>query len=161
LWLTALNVLLIFLVGGALNEDFGGCGYALPASQKRLGWRAPVWCSARSGLELGVIWAVWYQPLFDSAGNLHSDWPFGWFALSAIAASVLFAWLFNRTQGNIVPVLLLYTTANAWLMIVPVTVLPDGSNLRLSQFVVGILVLTAVVLLLRGERTFSHVAEPI
>jgi hypothetical protein len=110
---------------------------------------------------LGVIWAVWRQPLFDSAGNLHSDWVFGWFALSAIAASVLFAWLFNRTQGNIVPLLVLYTTANPWLMIVPVTVLPDGSNLRLSQFVVGILVLTAVVLLLRGERTFSHVAEPI
>jgi len=39
----------------------------------------------------------------------------------------------------------------AWLMRIPVTVLPDGSNLRLSQFVVGILVLTAAVLLWRDQ----------
>jgi len=48
--MTALNVLLISLVGGALNEDFGGCGYALPASQERLGWRV-------ASVVLGAIWA--------------------------------------------------------------------------------------------------------
>jgi len=70
-----------------------------------------------------------------------------------IASSVLFAWLFNRSQGSVVPVLVLHTAVNAWLMIVPVTVLPDGSNLRLSQFVGGLLVLTAVALLVAGERS--------
>jgi len=50
LWLTALNVLLIILVGGALHEDFGWCGYALPASQERWGWRV-------ASVVLGMIWA--------------------------------------------------------------------------------------------------------
>jgi len=35
--------------------------------------------------------------------------------------------------------------------------LQDGSNLRLPQFVVGILVLTAVVLLFSGGRTTDAV----
>ncbi len=147
-WLAVLNVLLIFLVGGPLGEEFGWRGYALPALQARWGWRV-------ASVVLGVIWAVWHLPLFYSAGNLQSQWPFGWFALSVIASSVLFAWLFNRTQGSVVPVLVLHTTVNAWLMIIPITVLPDSSNLRLTQFVVGILVLTAVVTLLLGER--SHI----
>jgi len=93
LWLAALNVLLIFLVGGSLSEEFGWRGFALPALQSRWGWRV-------ASLVLGLIWAVWHLPLFYSAGNLQSHWPFGWFALSVIASSVLFAWLCNRTQGR-------------------------------------------------------------
>jgi len=149
--LAALNVLLIFLVGGPLSGEFGWRGYALPALpalpalQARWGWRV-------ASLVLGVVWAAWHLPLFYSTGNLQSDWPFGWFALSVIASSVLFAWLFYRSQGSLLPVLVLHTAVNAWLMIIPVTVLPDGSNLRISQFVVGILVLAATLLLCFGGR---------
>jgi hypothetical protein len=57
-------------------------------------------------------------------------------------------------------VLVLHTAVNAWLMIIPVTVLPDGSNLRMTQFVVGILVLTAVALLIGGERSPHKVVVP-
>jgi len=152
-WMAALNVLLIFLVGGPLSEEFGWRGFALPALQERWGWRV-------ASVALGGVWAAWHLPLFYSSGTLQSHWPFGWFALSVIASSVLFAWLFNRTQGSVVPVLVLHTTVNAWLMIVPVTVLPDGSNLRLSQFVVGILVLTAVALLVGGERSPDQPLDP-
>ena len=153
LLLAALNVLLIFLVGGPLSEEFGCRGFALPVLQERWRWRV-------ASLMLGVVWATWHLPLFFSAGNLQSDWPFMWFALSVVAASVLFSWLFNRSHGSVVPVLMLHTAVNAWLMIIPVTVLPDSSNLRLSQFVVGTLVLTAVVLLLYGERSPDKVVRP-
>lgn len=74
------------------------------------------------------------------------------FALSAIASSLVFAWLFDRSQCSIVPVLVLHTAVNAWSMIIPVMVLADRSNLRPFQIVVGILVLTAVALLSIGER---------
>jgi len=152
-WMAALNVLLIFLVGGPLSEEFGWRRFALPALQARWGWHVA------SGV-LGVVWAVWHRPLFDSAGNLQSQWPFGWFALSVIASSVLFAWLFNRSRGSIVPVLVLHTAVNAWSLIIPVMVLTDGSNLRPFQIVVGILRLTAVALLLRGERSPNQGVKP-
>ena len=151
--LAAVNFLLIFLVGGPLGEEFGWRGYALPALQTRWGWRL-------ASLLLGMVWAVWHLPLFYSAGTLQSHLPMGLYALSAVASSVLFAWLFNRSRGSIVPVLVLHTAVNAWSLIIPVMVLPDGSNLRPFQIVVGILVLAAVVLLLRGERSPNKVLRP-
>jgi len=143
--LAAANFLLVFLVGGPLGEEFGWRGYALPALQLRCGWRV-------ASLLLGVVWAVWHLPLFYSDGTVQSHLPIGLFALSAIASSVLFAWLFNRSQGSVVPVLVLHTAVNAWSLIIPVMVLPDGSNLRPFQIVVGIQVLTAVALLSFGGR---------
>ena len=151
--LAALNFLLIFLVGGPLGEEFGWRGFALPALQARWGWRV-------ASVLLGLLWAVWHLPLFYSAGTVQSHLPMGWYALSAIASSVLFAWLFNRSQGSIVPVLVLHTAVNAWSLIIPVMVLPDGSNLRPFQIVVGILVLTAVALLVLGERSSNQVPRP-
>lgn len=145
-WMAVANFLLVFLVGGPLGEEFGWRGYALPALQARWGWRA-------ASLLLGVVWAVWHLPLFYSAGTVQSHLPMGLYALSAIASSVLFAWLFNRSRGSVVPVLVLHTAVNAWSLIIPVMVLPDGSNLRPFQIVVGILVLTAIALLFRGEGT--------
>ncbi len=71
----------------------------------------------------------------------------GLYALSAMAFSVLFAWLLDRSRGSLVPVLMLHTAVNAWSLIIPVMVLPDGSNLRLFQIVVGILVMVAGALL--------------
>ena len=151
--MAAFNFLLIFLVGGPLGEEFGWRGYALPAFQARWGWRA-------ASLLLGVVWALWHLPLFYSAGTAQSHLPMGLYALSAIASSVLFAWLFNRSRGSIVPVLVLHTAVNAWSSIIPVMVLPDGSNLRPFQIVVGILVLTAVALLFTSERSPNKLVAP-
>ena len=151
--MAAFNFLLIFLVGGPLGEEFGWRGYALPALQARWGWRA-------ASLLLGVVWALWHLPLFYSASTAQSHLPMGLYALSAIASSVLFAWLFNRSRGSIVPALVLHTAVNAWSSIIPVMVLPDGSNLRPFQIVVGILVLTAVALLFTGERSPNKLVAP-
>jgi len=61
---------------------------------------------------------------------------------------------------SIVPVLVLHTAVNAWSLIIPVMVRPDGSNLRPFLIVVGILVLTAIALLLSGERSPNKIVEP-
>jgi len=90
--LAAANFLLVFLVGGPLGEEFGWRGYALPALQARWGWRV-------ASVLLGVVWALWHLPLFYSSGTVQSDLPMGLYALSAIASSVLFAWLFNRSRA--------------------------------------------------------------
>lgn len=71
------------------------------------------------------------------------------------------AWLFNRSRGSIVPVLALHTAVNAWFLIIPVMVLPDGSNLRPFQIVVGMLVMTAIALLLSSGRLAGKVLNPL
>ena len=50
-------------------------------------------------------------------------------------------------------VLMLHTAVNAWSLVIPVMVMPDGSNLRPFQWVVGILVVVALLLLFRGRPT--------
>jgi len=150
--LVVLNFFLIFLVGGPLGEEFGWRGYALPALQVRWGWRT-------ASLVLGGVWAVWHLPLFYSAGTVQSQLPMGLHVLSTVASSVLFAWLYNRTRASLIPALLLHTAVNAWSMIIPVMVLPDGSNLRPFQLMVGILVLVAVALLFSSSPSDAHLAD--
>ena len=150
--LAAMNFVLVFLVGGPMGEEFGWRGYALPSLQVRWGWRT-------ASLVLGMVWAVWHLPLFYSAGTVQSHLPMGLYALSAIASSVVFAWLYNRTGVSVIPVLILHTAVNAWSLIVPVMVMPDGSNLRPFQLVVGILVLVAVVLLMSSSSRDARLAD--
>lgn len=141
--LAAANFILVFLVGGPLGEEFGWRGYAVPVMQRRWGWRV-------SSVALGGVWALWHLPLFYSADTAQSQLPMGWYALSVIASSVLFSWLYNRTRGSTFPVLMLHTSVNAWSLVIPVMVMPDGSNLRPFQLMVSILVFTALMLLLFG-----------
>ena len=149
-WMAAASVLIMFLFGGPLGEEFGWRGYALPALQERFGWRI-------ASLLLGMVWAAWHLPLFYVANAVQSHLPMGLYALSVVASSVLFAWLFNRSRGSVVPVLILHTAVNAWSVIIPVMALPDGSNQRPFQIVVGIQVLVAIALLWRGEQILSNV----
>lgn len=142
--LAAANFPLVFLIGGPLGEEFGWRGYAQPALQDRWGWRS-------AGLCLGVVWAVWHLPLFYSPGTVQNHLPMGWYMPSAVASSVVFAWLYNRSRGSVLPVLMLHTAVNAWSLVIPVMVMPDGSNLRPFQFVVGILVVTALALVVRAD----------
>lgn len=144
------NFFLVFLVGGPLGEEFGWRGHALPALQVRWGWRV-------ASLVLGGVWALWHLPLFYLVGTAQSHLPMALYALSTIASSVVFAWLFNRTAGSVLPVLVLHTAVNGGSLVIPVMVMPDGSNLRPFQLVVGILVLTAMALLFRAE---PHAARP-
>jgi len=58
----------------------------------------------------------------------------------------------HRTEGSVLPVLVLHTAVKAWFSVIPMMVLPDGSNLRPFHWVVGILVVAAL-LLLRGGPT--------
>ena len=140
LLLVAVNFILVFLVGGPLGEEFGWRGYALPAMQVRWGWRT-------ASVMLGGVWAAWHLPLFYCSGTVQSHLPFGLFAMSIVASSVVFAWLYNQTCGSVLPVLVLHTAVNAWFLVIPVMVMPNGSNLRPFQLVVGILVMVSVVLL--------------
>jgi uncharacterized protein len=140
--LAIVNFGLILLLGGPLGEEFGWRGYALPALQERYSWRV-------ASLILGAIWGLWHLPLFFIANTLQSRIPFLLFMLSTIAMSILLAWLFNRTGGSVIPVLVLHTAVNAWSWVIPVMVVGD---LRPYGLAVGLLVLVALGLLSNPQK---------
>jgi uncharacterized protein len=146
--LAILNFGLVFLVGGPLGEEFGWRGYAMAALSAKLDWRV-------ASLIIGMVWGLWHFPLFFLASSAQAHMPIPLFMLNILAGSVVFGWLFEQTQGSVLPALVLHTSLNAWaglLVIVP-TVTSGGSY----AVVTGILVLIAVLLLLKPH---SKTASP-
>lgn len=147
--LAIVNFGLVLLLGGPLGEEFGWRGYALPVLQERYSWRV-------ASLILGMVWGAWHLPLFYMTDAVQSYIPVGLFMASTVALSVLLAWLFNRTGGSVLPVLVLHTAVNAWAWVIPIMVMPDGSNLRPYGLSVGLLVLIALGLLCDKEPNMSR-----
>jgi uncharacterized protein len=141
--LAILSFGLVFLVGGPLGEEFGWRGYAMAALSAKLDWRA-------ASLIIGVVWGFWHLPLFFLASSAQAHMPIPLFMLNILAGSVVFGWLFEQTQGSVLPALVLHTSLNAWaglLVIVP-TATSGGSY----AVVTALLVLIASVLLLTPGR---------
>ncbi|KPQ32403.1 MAG: CAAX amino terminal protease family [Phormidesmis priestleyi Ana] len=146
--LAVVNFVLVLLIGGPLGEEFGWRGYALPALQARYDWRV-------ASLILGAVWGVWHLPLFYIADTAQSYIPFSLFMASTLALSILFAWLFNRTGGSVLPVLVLHTAVNAWSWVIPGMIMREGSSLRPYGLAVGLLVLIALGLLRDAETPIT------
>ncbi len=137
--LAILNFGLVLLLGGPLGEEFGWRGYAMPALARRVRWPA-------AGLVVGAVWGLWHLPLFFLAGTPQSKMPILVFMLNIMAGSVLFGWLSKRTQGSVLPALVLHTSLNAWSGIL--CIIPTPATARPYELVTGLLVVIAGYLVL-------------
>jgi membrane protease YdiL (CAAX protease family) len=133
------NFGLVLLIGGPLGEEFGWRGYLMPAISAKLNWRT-------ASLLIGVVWGVWHLPLFYMADTAQSQMAIPVFLLNILAGSVVFGWLFERTQGSVLPALVLHTSLNAWAGIL--VIVPTAATGRPYTLVTGLLVLIAAALLL-------------
>ncbi len=138
------NFFLVSLVGGPLGEELGWRGFALPAMQGRLGWRA-------ASLVLGAVWGVWHLPLFFIAESAQNNGSMVAFFMLIVATSVFYSWLYNRSNASVLPALALHTASNSWPLLVPV--LPSDADQRPYLFVVGLVVAAAIWLLARRDDT--------
>jgi len=91
------------LIGSSMGEEIGWRGYALPRMQAQEG-------AFRASVLLGVIWAVWHLPLWLTKGHPMQGTFFGWTLLGLMATSVLFTWVYNNTQGSLLPALLFHSS---------------------------------------------------
>jgi len=137
--LAVINLFGVLLLGGPLGEELGWRGYALPALQRRMGWRP-------SSLMLGMVWGLWHLPLFFIADTLQAHMMLASFLLSTVAMSVIFAWLALHTRGSVAAALVLHTATNFWPAIVPV--LPSPESVRPYVLVIVIQVVMAVALMI-------------
>jgi uncharacterized protein len=149
--LAVANFGLVLLVGGPLGEEFGWRGYALPVLTTKLGWRS-------ASLIIGVIWGLWHLPLFFMSSTPQAHMPLAWFVVSTIAQSVIFAWVFRHSGQSIVPALVMHTSINAWMNIIPIV--PADSDTQPFAILIGIQTLIATVLLLRADLEPGRGRQP-
>jgi membrane protease YdiL (CAAX protease family) len=105
------------------GEEVGWRGYALPRLAKHLGLGG-------AGVLLGVIWALWHLPLFFLPGSGSAGQSFPIYLLHVTALSVVMAWLYWKTEGSLLLVMLMHASVNNTTDIVPAAV-PGAVN-RLS-----------------------------
>jgi len=102
-----------YLMAGAIlfstwvqaGEEIGWRGYALPRLSTRFGL-------APASVILGVIWASWHLPLFFVPASDTFGQSFPLYLLQVTAVSVAAAWLYWRTQGSLLLVMLLHAAIN-------------------------------------------------
>ncbi len=142
LWSLEAGLLVSLLLRGAMGEELGLRGFALPALQQRLS-------AAWAALAVGVGWALWHLPvLIDDPASA----PI--IVVLIIGLSFILTWLFNGTGGSLVGPLLFHTfqnTEEAIEAIFPAVVGTDWEALA----ALGLLVLS-VVALVAVRRTPDH-----
>lgn len=119
-----INLVTFQLFVGALGEEPGWRGFALPRMQLRYG---PLVAS----LLLGVIWAGWHAPLLllpdwvDNKGGM-TVWTVAQYVLMVVALSVLMAWIYNQARGSVLLVILFHAATNT--SFTAMVLLFDGSE---------------------------------
>jgi membrane protease YdiL (CAAX protease family) len=141
---------LLFLIGliVPLAEEPGWRGFALP---RLLSVETPVVAST----VLGLVWAAWHLPMFWLQGTSYSllrselglPLAVGLFAVSVVALSVLFTYLFLRTKGSLLIAFLFHDSVNTSSDLL-FAAYARAAVLRPFWLFVGILVLTAVVIMI-------------
>ena len=87
------------------GEEIGWRGYALPRLADRFGLRA-------ASPLLGFIWALWHLPQFFIRDAAEFGQSFPLYVLQVTALGVAFAWLYARTHGSLLLVMLLHAATN-------------------------------------------------
>ncbi len=107
--------------------------------------------NGRNGLHawLGKCLQWRFRFLFSVAGSAQNQGSIAAFFVLILATSVFFTWLYYRSAGSLLPVLVLHTASNWWPNVFPI--LPSDTDQRPYLLVVGIVVVAAVWLLLRRD----------
>lgn len=104
-------VLLISLISGPLNEEFGWRGYALDRLLARFGF-------LKGSIILGFIWAIWHLPWYFTPGqaqyNLMQDSVFHalMFIPSVMMLSVFVSFVYVKTNRSILAGALVHMFSN-------------------------------------------------
>ena len=97
------------------GEEVGWRGYALPRLAIHLGLGG-------ASVLLGIIWALWHLPLFFLQANGSEGQSFPIYVLHVTALSVAMSWLYWRTEGSLLLVMLMHASVNNTTGIVPAAV---------------------------------------
>ena len=144
------------------GEEIGWRGYALPRLAAHLGLGGASVC-------LGVIWALWHLPLFYLPGTGSDGQSFPIYLLHVIPLSVAMAWLYWKTGGSLLLVMLMHASVNNTTGIVPAATALRGDPISfrgtlVAWLTVGVSWTIAVMLLYvmrRAGTMYGQSDEPL
>lgn len=117
LWFFIPYLLMMILLGGG-QEEFGWRGYALPRLESQLGlWPA--------NTVLGIILACWHLPLWFITGTSQSYMNFFGFILLTIGYSFIFSWIRNISGNKPFSGLFAHGVANAFIPFMPTLIMQE------------------------------------
>ncbi|TXT57940.1 MAG: conserved membrane protein of unknown function [Candidatus Thorarchaeota archaeon] len=88
-------------------EEIGWRGFALPALQKTQN-------ALVASLALGIVWSLWHWQYFviPSSAQIEIYGNFLIFSLHTIIVTILYTWIYNSTNGNLITVTLYHAITN-------------------------------------------------
>jgi membrane protease YdiL (CAAX protease family) len=135
------------------GEEIGWRGFALPRLADRFGLRI-------ASVLLGVIWAIWHLPQFYIADADTFHQSFVVWALQIVALSIVLAWLYAKSGGSLLLVMLMHSAINNSKDIVlsGASISPGVFSLNaplMAWLVLGLLWISAVYFLARMPSTLE------
>jgi len=97
------TMLISSIFSSSLGEEIGWRGFALPHLQGR-------YLPLIASLILGFIWGLWHFPRVWMPGNEFDIAAFIWLVLGATLNTVIYTWIFNASDGSLIPGLILHTS---------------------------------------------------
>ena len=124
MWAAGLSVfpflfLPVLFTGGPIGEEYGWRGYALPRLLKK-------YSVIKSNLILGLLWGLWYLPLFWTADSPHSQVPLLGYLVQIMAYSFIFTWIYRRTGGSLFIMMIFHAAWRTFIYLIPY--LPPGQT---------------------------------
>ncbi|MFX1317593.1 MAG: CPBP family intramembrane glutamic endopeptidase [Promethearchaeota archaeon] len=106
------SVGLLWLIGsvviGAIGEELGWRGFALPRLQSRFS-------AVGSSLILGVFWGFWHLPIYLLIGLEEGQFDipnFLSFILLTVFISIIITWIVNNTNGSVLGAIIFHASFN-------------------------------------------------
>jgi membrane protease YdiL (CAAX protease family) len=146
-FLKQLPTIFPLMILGPLSEEFGWRGFL----QKRI---IKEFTSIRGSIIIGLIWSLWHLPLFYMIGTSQHDFniPFIPFAISIISSSLVYTYLYIKTNGNLFSAILLHWLFTYILQVISsqITRTPTYNLLEcLPALIIG----SVFLILLRDHKT--------
>jgi CAAX protease family protein len=150
-----------FFGGGALGEEIGWRGFALPRMQKQHG---PLWGT----LLLGLLWSCWHLSDFLTAskgGGQETGWTtfllnFPVFTLAVLSLAVILTWIYNHTGGSIFTAILAHTSVNVLeVLLIPRYLILDEISLHKALLTAFGVVALLILILTRGRLGYQSQQE--
>jgi len=140
-WYMVLPMMIFYLFAdaGPIGEELGWSGLALPLLQRR-------YSMIKSGIILGVIWALWHTPAFFIASLNQSAYNFLGFLFFLTCLRVFMLAIFNISKGSILSAIVIH-----WFNNLDTYLNITGSSL-ISSIVSGVIFLLAAILVIRIKK---------